>query len=68
MLIEADYSGKRKSIFVCDRCNVKLLGDERITIRAFRPKQQTIIKKWDLCPVCYRKLYKGIEKYNKKTE
>ena len=67
MSLSTDYSGNRKSVFVCDRCETKILGDERVTIRAYRPKQQTIIKKWDLCPVCYRKLYKGIEKY-KKTE
>ena len=63
MLIKIDCSGKGSSIFICDRCKARLLSNERVTVRAYRAKQQTTIKKWDLCPICYKKLYKGIEKY-----
>ena len=68
MLISVDYSGKKNSAFVCDRCEAQITGEERIALRAFRSKQQTIIKKWDLCPLCYKKLCRGIEKYKEKTE
>lgn len=67
MLLEKSYSADKKSVFICDRCKVKLLSNERLSIRIHHPVKQTIIKKWDLCSVCYRKLYKGIENY-KKTE
>lgn len=63
MRLSTDYSGKKKSIFICDRCETKILGNERVTIRTFRPTEQTVLKKWDLCPVCYKKLCIGIEKY-----
>lgn len=67
MLLEKYCYGGKKSVFMCDRCKVKLLSEERVTVRAYHSKQQTTIKKWDLCPICYRKLYKGIENF-KKTE
>lgn len=67
MLLEKYCYGDKKSVFRCDRCKVKLLTDERVTVRSYYSKQQTTMKKWDLCPICYKKLCKGIENY-KKTE
>lgn len=67
MILRKDCSGKTDSLFSCDRCKVLIGGKEKLTIRVFSGRAGKIIKKWDLCPLCYRKLYKGIEKY-KKTE
>ena len=68
MLLEKYCYGGKKSVFMCDRCKVKLLSEERVTVRVYHAKKQTTMKKWDLCPVCYKKLYRGIEKYKEKTE
>ena len=65
MFLIKSCSGDKKSVFLCDRCKVRLLSHERVSVRIHHPKKQTILKKWDLCPICYRKLYKGIEKYKK---
>lgn len=63
MILKKDCSGKTDSLFSCDRCKVLIGGKEKLTIRVF--SRRAGIKKWDLCPSCYRKLYKGIEKYKK---
>lgn len=67
MLIEADRTGKTKSIFKCDRCNKILIADQderfRISVTEI-PMNQRKTKKWDLCKKCYAALYRGIEKKN----
>lgn len=66
MLIKIDYFNKNMSVFLCDRCKVRILNRERRVLRVHKGVENSIVKKWDFCPVCYRKLYKGIENYNDK--
>lgn len=68
MLLKIDYSGKSESRFICDRCAVKILGKDRSIVRIYEGKRGKIIKKWDLCPSCNRKLFRGIENYKKDVE
>lgn len=61
MLIEKDYSNKKNSKFICDRCKKELSINTRISIYS-KIAYQNPKKRWDLCSKCYAALVRGIEK------
>ena len=65
MMLKKDCSGITESVFSCDRCKATIGGKEKLTVRIYGGRAGKILKKWDLCPSCNRKLIRGIEKYNK---
>lgn len=66
MLVSTDTSGKRGSIFLCDRCKKKIYGhrDIRYRITGYEAKTGYYKQdnKWDLCDRCYKALCRGIKK------
>jgi hypothetical protein len=61
MLVEIDYTDKKRTKFVCDRCKTDLTIETRRAILVQEPKLSAK-KKWDLCPSCFAKLCRGISK------
>lgn len=66
MLITTDCTGKKGSVFECDRCKKRLHSkvEKRFRITAYDTprgyyKQDN---SWDLCERCYKALCRGIEK------
>ena len=50
MLIEANYRGRAKSRYICDRCKTELQGvDERYRISAWIMPEEKRLKRWDFC-------------------
>ena len=65
MLVSIDYTKNKQTKYLCDRCKVKMTTEIR---RAILVQEHgfSALKKWDLCPSCYRKLCNGIAKGVKK--
>lgn len=65
MLVSVDCTGKKGSIFECDRCkkriHAKVEYKYRITVYK-TPRDYAKTNSWDLCGRCYRALCRGIEK------
>lgn len=65
MIIEKDYTGKKGSIFECDRCKAEIHSPKdaryRIAVQNTSKSVKTV-KSWDFCRRCYVLLYKSIEK------
>lgn len=67
MLVKIDYTGTKKSVYKCDRCEKELVmgTDDRYKIivnknpTSYKPNQ---IKFWDLCRRCYKAFDRAIEK------
>lgn len=72
MIVKIDRTGKKESIFACDRCGKELDMSKdlrfRISVAKARGKDITGYKKWDLCKHCYNSLNRGIENYKEKSE
>lgn len=61
MLISRDYKDKNKTLYVCDRCGMKVNIKNKKSIYVGNESEHPI-KKWDLCNKCYNALEKGINK------
>ena len=64
MIIFKDVTNKNNSVYICDRCKVRLEKgtDEIYTIYVKTTKDKNMKKKWDLCEKDYRALCRGIKK------
>lgn len=66
MLISTDCTGKKGSVYECDRCKKILhtIQEKRYRITAYYAPRGYYNKDntWDLCSRCYRALCRGIEK------
>lgn len=62
MIIFKDCHNKENSIYLCDRCEEKLVSNNRRIIYVEFPELKTKKKKWDLCHRCYKALCKGLSK------
>ena len=67
MLVTADYTGGKKSVYKCDRCEKELLTgtDDRYRITVYKNPtsyKHNQTKTWDLCRRCYAAFHKAIEK------
>ena len=67
MLIQKNYTGRTKSIFLCDRCKRKIETDKNDRYRVVVQKtpnslRSNQIQAWDLCERCYSALDRGIKK------
>ena len=67
MLINKNYLNKKNSKYECDMCGTGLNSKDRI-IFYVAEGYKTSIKKWDLCPKCYKKISRAIKKYRNKME
>ena len=73
MLIKIDHTGKRGTIYICDRCKHKIDTSEerryKISVEIGKTQghtYKTVLKKYDLCKHCCIVLCHAIEKGVKK--
>ena len=65
MIKSKDCTGKKGSIFECDRCKCEIHTpkDDRYRVAVQNvPRSVKTVKAWDLCRRCYVLLYRAIEK------
>ena len=67
MLINKNCLDKRNSKYECDMCGIGLGSKDRV-IFYVAEGYKAAIKKWDLCPKCYKKISRAIKKYRIKME
>ena len=71
MLVEKDYTGKKKSKYICDRCGKPINTDteKRYKIGIDTPKnymsEMKIVRRYDLCKHCTSVIINYIEKKGK---
>lgn len=66
MLIFKSTDKVHKSIYICDRCGMKLVRGSNKVYRIYvNKKNEHPKKKWDLCEKDYFALVKGMEKRKK---
>lgn len=71
MLVEREYTGKKKSKYICDRCSkqINTNTERRYKIGIDTPKDNTsgmkIIRRYDLCKHCTSVVINYIEKKGK---
>lgn len=59
MLVTKDLINKNKSVYICDRCKIKLNVNNRNAIYSLEHNKKNK-KMCDLCDKCYAKLKRGV--------
>ena len=71
MLVEREYTGKKKSKYICDKCSKQINTDteKRYKIGIDTPKDNTsgtkMIRRYDLCKHCTNVIINYVEKKGK---
>lgn len=56
---------KKKSVYLCDRCNSVFTQEKRIAIYVQKGCLEKRNILYDLCPLCFKKFRRGVELYDK---
>ena len=68
MLVKKDCTGKKGSVYICDRCGDEMIVDERyrVSIQKSKKSNYKSLRSWDFCLKCFKLLCKSVEKNGEK--